>query len=261
MSDSITDFHFLDTGQAFPLKTFKKNTVEGEGLFNTTEGSDKYIAHDGISDEGFAHFQSAYKGASFTKEDLFYYIYGILHSPEYKERFQNNLIKELPRIPTVKKCDVFMAFSEAGRKLGELHVNYEEIEPFPVNFKDAGLGDFSLVMGSATPEAFFRVKKMTFAKKGDKSSVIYNGNITMTDIPLEAYDYVVNGRSALEWVIDRQQIKKDKTSGIVNDPNDYANETMNNPRYPLELFQRVITVSLETMKIVNALPKLDITGL
>ena len=99
---------------------------------------------------------------------------------------------------------------------------------------------------------------MKFAKKGDKSSVIYNKNITIENIPLEAFEYVVNGKSALEWVMERQCVKTDKASGIVNDANDYANETMNNPAYPLELFQRVITVSLETMKIVKSLPKLDI---
>ena len=99
---------------------------------------------------------------------------------------------------------------------------------------------------------------MKFAKKGDKSTVIYNTNITIENIPLKAYEYVVNGKSALEWVMERQGVKTDKASGIINDANDYANETMKNPAYPLELFQRVITVSLETIKIVKSLPKLDI---
>ena len=102
------------------------------------------------------------------------------------------------------------------------------------------------------------IKEMKFAKKGDKSSVIYNKNITIENIPLEAFEYVVNGKPALEWVMERQCVKTDKVSGIVNDANDYANETMNDPAYPLELFQRVITVSLETMKIVKSLPKMDI---
>ena len=105
---------------------------------------------------------------------------------------------------------------------------------------------------------FYRVQKMKFAKKGDKSMVIYNKNITIENIPLEAYEYVVNGKPALEWIMDRQCVKTEKASGIINDANVYANETMNNPAYPLELFQRVITVSLETMKIVRSLPKLDI---
>ena len=109
--------------------------------------------------------------------------------------------------------------------------------------------------------SFFRVRKMKFAstgKKKDKTTVIYNANITMQNIPLEAYGYVVNGKPALEWVMERQMVTQDKASGIVNDANDYANEIVGDPRYPMELFRRVITVSLETMEIVRGLPKLDI---
>ena len=128
------------------------------------------------------------------------------------------------------------------------------MEPYPVFFKE---GDLRLA-DTSDPKSFYRVEKMKFPNKQDKSTVIYNNNITIEGIPLEAYDYVVNGKSALDWVIERQCVKTDKASGIVNDANDYANETMNNPAYPLELFQRVITVSLETMNIVRSLPKLDI---
>ncbi len=111
--------------------------------------------------------------------------------------------------------------------------------------------------------ADYRVTQMRFGKgtdgqRHDKTTVTYNHNVTMKGIPLEAYDYVVNGKPALEWVIERQAVTTRKESGIVNDANDWANETMGNPAYPLELFQRVITVSLETMKIVNGLPALDI---
>ena len=111
------------------------------------------------------------------------------------------------------------------------------------------------------PVAYYRVEKMKFGGKRpnqDKTTVVYNPKITITGIPLEAYDYVVNGKPALEWVVERQCVKTDKDSGIVNDANDWAIETMKNPKYPLELFLRVITVSLETMKIVKALPRLDI---
>ena len=153
-----------------------------------------------------------------------------------------------------------MAFSKAGRNLAELHLNYETVEPFPVDINGGSL-DLSLTMGQQSPEQFYRVTKMKFFGKRpneDKTTVIYNHNITMSNIPLEAYDYFVNGKPALGWVMDRQQVTKDKASGIVNDCNDYANETAGDPAYPLKLFQRVITVSLETMKIVRALPKLDI---
>lgn len=182
---------------------------------------------------------------------------GLLHSPDYRDRYADNLTKELPRIPAVKTYADFRAFSDAGRRLGDLHVNYETVEPYPVTYKQGtpelwNVGD---------PKAFYRVTKMRFGGKArdkDKTTVIYNANITMTDIPLEAYDYVVNGKPALEWVMERQVVKTDKASGIVNDANDYANETIGDPAYPLKLFQRVITVSLETMKIVRGLPKLEI---
>ena len=133
-------------------------------------------------------------------------------------------------------------------------VNYETAEPYPVIFKEGSLALSTI----SDPVSFFSVEKMKFAKKGDKSAVIYNKNITIQNIPVEAYEYVVNGKPALEWVMERQCVKTDKASGIFNDANDYANETINNPAYPLELFQRVITVSLETMKIVRGLPELDI---
>jgi predicted helicase len=164
------------------------------------------------------------------------------------------LLRELPRIPLVNNKHTFDEFVIAGRKLGQTHVDFSKVEKYPVQLQQ---GDLRLA-NIENPKSFFRVEKMKFAKKGDKSSVIYNKNITIESIPLEAYEYVVNGKPALEWVMERQCVKTDKASGIVNDANDYANETMNNPAYPLELFQRVITVSLETMKIVKSLPKLDI---
>ena len=185
---------------------------------------------------------------------LFQYIYAVLHSQKYREKYANNLSKELPRIPIVKTSQKFFDFVEAGKELIRLHVDYEEVEKYPVTIKQ---GDFQFA-NIKDPKSFFRVTKMKFPNKNDKSTVFYNENITIQNIPLEAYEYVVNGKSALEWVMERQCVKVDKDSGIKNDANDYANETMNNPAYPLELFQRVITVSLETMKIVKNLPILDL---
>ena len=226
---------------------------------------------DGITDAGLAHFADFYaeqrvaqgECQSISKEDVFYYIYGLLHSEDYKTRYADNLTKELPRIPRVKKYADFIAFVQAGRALAELHVNYENVPMYPVNFVGGALA----VQGLEDKD--FYVTKMKFGKgsgvdedgkaiKYDKTTVIYNAKITMTDIPLEAYDYIVNGKPALEWVMERQSVSTHKDSGIVNDANDWAIETMGNARYPLELFQRVITVSIETMKIVNGLPKLDI---
>jgi predicted helicase len=254
MSDVILDLNMLEAGaQCFPLKIYEKKEL-GEGLFSEKTAPNDYAVTDGITAEGLKRFLNAYVGETFTKEDLFYYVYGLLHSSDYRERFQNNLSKELSRIPSVKRFEDFMTFSKAGRKLGDLHVNYENVEPYPVLFKEGSL----IHPQTSDPKKFYRVEKMKYGNKKDKTTVIYNKNLTIQNIPLEAYDYVVNGRSALDWVMDRQCVKTDRSSGIVNDANDYANETMNNPKYPFELFQRVITVSLETMKIVRSLPKLDI---
>ncbi|SPU27754.1 Predicted helicase [Candidatus Bartonella washoeensis] len=157
---------------------------------------------------------------------------------DYRARYADKLSKELPRIPCVKSAENFWIFVTAERELGNLHVNYETVEPYPVTFKKGNpkLTDIS------NPEKFYYVTEMKFAgnsKKKDKSTVIYNRNITMTDIPKEAYNYIVNGKPALEWVMGRQCVKTDKKSGIVNDANCYAVETIGNPAYPLELFQRV----------------------
>lgn len=254
MTDTLPDLNIMEAGsQCFPLKLYD-DQEDVEDLFSTDGSEARNGSTDGISNDGLRHFSDAYPDGSIDKEDLFYYVYGLLHSAEYRTRFENNLSKELPRIPIVKSFEDFMAFSVAGRRLGDLHVNYESVEPATVNFKQ---GDLRL-SNRSDPISFYRVEKMKFQKKTDKSVVFYNNNITIEGVPLEAYEYVVNGKSALEWVMERQCVKTDKASRIVNDANDYANETMDNPAYPLELFQKVITVSLETMKIIKSLPKLDI---
>lgn len=234
--------------QIFPLYLYDEAAqASKDDLFaESVEGGLRH--RDAITDAGLAHFQSAYPGEQISKEDLFYYVYGIFHSPDYRERFADNLSKELPRIPAVKKAADFWAFSRAGRALADLHLNYETVEPYPLTIEAKG----------TLTDADYRVEKMKFAKKGDKTTVVYNHRITLKGIPEEAWDYVVNGKAALDWVMERQAVRTDKASGIVNDANDWAIETMGNPKYPLELFQRVVTVSLETQKIVNALPALDI---
>jgi len=174
-----------------------------------------------------------------------------------RTRYADNLSKQLPRLPLLKSAADFWAFVDAGTRLGDLHVNYETVDPWPVTIKE---GDLRLA-NIADPVAFFRVEKMKFGGKRpnlDKTTVVYNPRITITNIPLEAYDYVVNGKSALDWVMERQCVKTDPASGIVSDANAYAIETVGDPRYPFDLFCRVITVSIETMKVVNSLPKLDI---
>lgn len=253
MVNSIPCLDLVSKGQCFPLYLYETVGATNEGFFKglNSDGSG-YRKKDGITDAGLAHFQAAYPAEKISKEDVFYYIYGILHSEEYREKYADNLSKQLPRIPCVKKVPDFWLFSKAGRALADLHIGYETVKPYDVAL-DTGsrkLKDFG--------ENEYYVTKMKFAKKGDKSTVIYNDFITIRDIPLDAYDYVVNGKPALEWVMERQGVKDDKDSGIVNDANLYATETVGDPAYPLKLFQRIITVSLETMKIVRSLPKLDI---
>lgn len=218
----------------------------------------KLVRRDAITDDGLAHFADYYasqtNGETIGKEDLFYYIYGLLHSEDYRTRYADNLSKELPRIPRVKSYADFKHFSQAGRDLAHWHLHYETIEPYAVRF-NTDLDQLT--------DADFYVTKMKFGKgtgdeRHDKTSIIYNSKITLSGIPLDAYDYVVNGKAAIDWVMERQSVTTHKDSGIVNDANDWATETMHNPRYPLELLQRVITVSLETMKIVRGLPKLEI---
>jgi predicted helicase len=248
MVDNIPDIQMMFNGQSFPLFLFDNATDKDDGLFPNKSAGTK----DGITDEGFMHFRGAYPSEEITKEDIFYYIYGLLHSEEYREKYADNLSKQLPRIPCVKKAADFWAFSKAGRALADLHVGYETVKPYDVTL-DTG----SKKLASFGADEYY-VTKMKFAKKGEKSTVVYNDYITIKDIPVEAYEYVVNGKPALEWVMERQGVKTDKDSGITNDANLYATETVGDPTYPLKLFQRVITVSLETIKIVRSLPKLEI---
>ncbi|WP_375340548.1 type ISP restriction/modification enzyme [Okeania sp. SIO3I5] len=197
-----------------------------------------------IPDTILKDFQTEYKEKTITKQDIFYYIYGVLHSPEYKQRFAADLKKMLPRIPYTKN---FGKFSKAGKELAYWHLKYETIEPYELEeFKKDLFLD----------EEDYRVEKMTFGKNKngiDKTIIIYNSKLTLSQIPLETYQYIVNGKSALEWVIERYKITKDKNSGIVNDPNNWSEES----RYIVNLVKRVVRVSLETVKIVNNLPALN----
>lgn len=256
MANNIFELQSDGGVQCFPLTIYQREDVESNGdLFSTVkDGNPKYIASHGISDAGFAYFQSAYPTEKITKDDIFYYTYGLLHSKDYRRRFADNLTKELPRIPCVKKASDFWAFVKAGRRLGDLHTDYENVEPFPVTLKQGDLALATII----DPVKFFRVEKMAFGKGKDRSVIHYNTNITLIGVPLEAYDYVVNGKSAIDWVVERQAERRDPTSGIVNDANDYANETVGDPRYPLDLLCKVITVSLETVRIVKSFPKLEI---
>ena len=209
----------------------------------------------GFTQEALPYFQAAYPGKALTEDDLFYYIYGILHSEDYRTRYANNLMKELPRIPRVATYEQFMAFAEAGRKLADLHVNFENVPLYAgvkIEYTKEGVPSYRV-----TEMKWAKIKGKTGNAAKDKSTLIYNDWITVKNVPLEAQEYVVNKKSALDWVVERARVSIDKASGIVNDFNDYAAE-QGNERYPLELFLKVISVSLETIKIVKNLPSLEI---
>ncbi|MDE7088654.1 MAG: helicase, partial [Prevotella sp.] len=220
ITDCISDLHSIGDTQVFPLYWFDDNTADNADLFSTPkELLDRYIRRDGVTDWILTTARKQY-GSKVTKEDIFYYVYGILHSPEYRTAFATDLKKSLPRLPLVEAADDFWAFSTAGRELAELHLNYETIEPY------RGCVPFFSASTTKGEKTDYRVEKMRFgkidSKTADKTVIHYSNAITIENIPLEAYEYVVNGKSAIEWTMERYQVKTDPASGITNDPNDWA---------------------------------------
>lgn len=256
---------YVGKTQCFPLYWYEESKPEAEIGYNTLFGTDqgmfnidmtgvekanngkRYVRHIAITDTTLHVFRNAYPHTRITKEDIFYYIYGILHSPEYRKRFENNLKKELPRIPLAKD---FKAFMKAGRELADLHLNYENVDRWPL-------------MEQGNKEHPGRTEKMTYPVKikdpdtgrkvPDRTILKVAENLTIHGIPLRAYEYVVNGKSTIGWLIDRYRVTMDKKSGIVNDPNEYSDD----PRYIVDLVERVVTVSMRTLDIMDGLPPLD----
>lgn len=212
----------------------------------------KFIQKEAVSDFILERAKEQYglsnNSKALTKEDIFYYVYGILHSKDYRTTFANDLKKSLPRLPLVERIEDFWAFSQAGRRLANLHLNYETAPPYK---EVEVIGDHP-ESGEDLYE-FYRVSKMSFPKGKAKHTIHYNSRITITNIPEKVYQYVVNGKTAIEWILESYQIKTDKKSGITKDPNDWAKE-VKNPRYILDLLLSVINVSVQTVEIVDSLP-------
>ena len=253
ITDCIPDLHVLEAAQCFPLYWYDDSTADIADLFSAPQSEmDRYVRRDGVTDWILATARKQY-GSKVTKEDIFYYVYGILHSPDYRTAFAADLKKSLPRLPLVESADDFWAFSRAGRDLAALHLGYEHVEPY------AGCRTIYSPLTNRGDAIDYRVEKMRFGKKedrtADRSVIHYNAGITIENIPAEAYDYVVNGKSAIEWVMERYAVKTDPASKITNDPNDWCREH-DDPKYIYNLLLRIITVSLETVKIVGALPRL-----
>ena len=252
ISNSLVDMQTLSNEQCFPLYYYKENNSAQKGLFDSGSEGD-YIRHDGVSDFILERAKLQY-GKNVSKEDVFYYVYGFLHSPEYRETFANDLKKMLPRLPLVEDVRDFWAFSKAGRQLAELHLNYESVSPYEgVTITEPD------TIYQMTPDEMYRVTKMRFPKKDQKDTIIYNGIFTIQNIPAKVYEYVVNGKSAIEWIMERYQITIHKDSGIKNDPNDWSAE-VGKPSYIFDLLLSVINVSVQTVDIVKALPKINFEG-
>lgn len=285
ITQCIPNLHFNGDSQCFPLYYYEENkrATAQLSLFDDAEQSnDKYIRRDGITDWILKEMRQRYHSNKIDKEMIFYYVYGLLHSEEYRREFEADLKKSLPRIPIVEKVEDFIAFSKAGRELANLHLGYEQEAAYPsvqISYNSAEVTDWieshpgedaasvaEQEMGGA--EHLYHVEKMRFGKKDgtdkngkakkvdDRSRIIYNEHITLTNIPEVAYDYVVNGKSAIEWIMERYQITTDTKSGIRNNPNDWSREH-EQPRYILDLLLSVINVSVKTVGIVHSLPHLS----
>ena len=264
----IPDLNMMDCGaQCFPLYWYEENKNKQRSLFDD-ESNDDYIRRDGITDWILKEVRTRYGTRNITKEMIFYYVYGLLHSKDYRERFAADLKKSLPRIPIVESLDDFMDFYKAGKELADLHLNYETVAPYPDVIvhgdrqvpltvkRDPATGGYIQAPANDGAYDYFRVvDKMRFKSKQDKSTIIYNGNITIENIPAKAYEYIVNGKSAIEWIVERYAVTQDKKSLIKNDANDWSKEH-HKPRYILDLLLSVINVSVQTVDIVNKLPKL-----
>ena len=247
----LPDLGMNSGNQCFPLYWYEENKNRQKTLFDEDTGDD-YIRRDGITDWILKEIRTRYGTKNITKEMIFYYVYGLLHSPDYRERFAADLKKSLPRIPIVERVEDFMDFYKYGKKLADLHLNYEEVPAYPDC--DVMISDY-VETDNYNAYNHFYVDKMRFKSKDDKSTIIYNGNITIENIPAKAYEYVVNGKSAIEWIVERYCVSQDKKSLIKNDCNDWSKEHKK-PRYILDLLLSVINVSVQTVDIVKALPKL-----
>ncbi len=283
ISDCVFDRQTLANNQCFPLYWYEENKNPQASLFDDAEAN-RYIRRDGITDWILKEIRNRFgETKAITKEHIFYYAYGLLHSKQYRERFADDLKKSLPRIPIVDNVQDFMAFYKAGKTLADLHLNYEQGINTSATEQSAGTysemsaqaqstlgvivtGDIDIWQNEWTEETYqyFAVEKMRFAKVrdengkliADKTRIIYNSHITIENIPLKAYEYIVNGKSAIEWIIERYAVTIDKASQIKNDPNAWSRE-YEQPRYILDLLLSVIMLSCQTVDIVNTLPKLN----
>lgn len=246
------------------LATASESQADGEATASSLDFSrpigdqipvilDGYRRVDNITDATLASYREHYGDAGITKEDIFFYVYALLHHPEYRERYEDDLKKMLPHIP---RAEGFHTYASVGRELAELHVNYERVEQHPSVHEE-----ISLHAPEDPWELYLIGKQMSFPKQGrrdtDYTRLEYNDYVTLTGIPAEAQGYSISGRSPLEWIIDRYHVKTDKASGIVNDPNDFLHDK-GRPDAVVDLIKRLVTVSMRTQELLETLPPLEI---
>ena len=285
MTDVLPDLHLVGDSQAFALysweplsptsgsepdlfadlATSSDSPADGAATASSLNFSrpigdqipvilDGYRRVDNITDATLASYREHYGDAGITKEDIFFYVYALLHHPEYRERYEDDLKKMLPHIP---RAAGFHTYASVGRELADLHVNYERVEPYPSAQEEASLH------APTDPWERYRIgeRKMRFPKLGrrdkDFTRFEYNDYVTLTGIPAQAQGYSISGRSPLEWIIDRYHVKTDKASGIVNDPNDFLRE-QGRPDAVVDLIKRLVTVSMRTQELLETLPTLEI---
>ena len=239
ITDCVPDLHILESGtQCFPLYYYEESDNSGQRTLFDNDNNN-IVRRDGLSDFILQRCRQEF-GYRITKEDIFFYIYGLLHSKQYRQKFSADLKKMLPRIPLVKE---FWAFSKAGGELAKLHLNYENIAPTDVVKIDKHSDNYT-------------VEKIRFPQKNKKDTIIFNPYITISNVPLRAYDYIVNGKSPIEWLMERYQLTNDSYSKIVNNPNLWCSEH-GNSKYIFDLLLKLIALSISTMDIVDSLPDIS----
>ena len=252
MTDALPNYSLLGTTSQYLARYRFIATGNGDAIQQPDGAAAELERVSNISPDALAKFREHYAEDAISEDDLFYYVYGVLHHPGYRDTYADDLKLEPARIPLAATAADFRAFAQAGRELAELHINYETAEPYP-------LAETYAEGWAADDPAAYRVRKMAYggaARNPDKSVLRYNAGITLSGLPEKAQQYRLGSRSALDWLLDRYQVKTDGASGIVNDPNAWAAET-GNPRYILDLVKRVTTVSVRTVDLVAGLPGLE----
>lgn len=256
ITDCIPDYNSMEAGcQCFPLYYYREQTEIEQSLLEPGTGFERYTRHSAISPRMLRMVRERYHGADITPEELFYYVYGLLHSPDYRTRFSAELKKELPRLPLPDDVSRFMAFVQAGRRLADLHLHYDT-QPAPDGMQREWTENRDQESGVRDQRAYAVADRLRFAARDRRDVIVVNSRLRLAGIPASAYDYRVNGRSPIEWVMERYRVTVDKESHIPTDPDAWGREH-GRPDYIPALVESVATVALRTEEIVASLPPIE----